>query len=98
MEKLEEEANEADKSNATTMVISPEKIADVLKSIYKFGGFFPERASGIGFKWREQTGELLFILEVPFEHHKSKWLVKDKPCVHAKDLPKFYQLKGKVNH
>ena len=83
----------------TTMVLSKEKIVDIItKGIYQFNHYELIKFSKLFNTWRKDSGKVYYDMHLPFEQHGSKWVVKDRPCVKAKDLPDFYQLKGKVNH
>ena len=82
----------------TTMAFSSDDMDDLFnKRIYKFDNFRPINDSRVFKSWKEHYGELSFHMHIPFEQHDSKWANKSLPCVPVKELPKFYQLKGKVN-
>lgn len=98
LESLEKDVKNSGFSKFTAIIFSPRKIGDLFKSIYKFDGFVPERnANAFKYNWKKDTGQLRYTLHVPFHQYDSKWLNKSRPCVQAKDLPDFYQLKGKIN-
>ena len=80
----------------TTMVFPIDETDEIFnKRIYQFDRY----VSKSSFKnWSSYFGELYFYMHIPFTQHDSKWVNKSRPCVQAKELPKFYQLKGKVDH
>lgn len=69
------------------------------KGVYQFDRFEPMKSSQLFNKsWRNDSGMMHYKLQVPFEQHDSNWVNKTRPCVPAKQLPAFYQLKGKPDH
>ena len=82
----------------TKMAFSNEKATDLYhKRIYKFDRFEPRKNSKLFNNWREDYGDLQFDVHIPFEQQNSRFVNKTRPCVQAKELPLFYQLKGKIN-
>ena len=82
-----------------TMAFSNDKPADIFKKrIYKFDRFVPVRQSKLIDEWREDSGRLFFDMHIPFEQRDFHYVNKTRPCVEAKELPLFFQLKGKINH
>lgn len=83
----------------TTIVFPKEDAADLFKKlIYKSDRFEPIRRSKLFNEWKEDSGKLFFNMHVPFEQNDSMYVNKTRPCVVAKDLPKFFQLKGQIGN
>lgn len=81
-----------------TIVFSADEIADIFnKRVYKFDHFKPKNIAKTPKYWEDYYGRLYFTMHIPIEQRDSKWVNKTRPCVPAKELPKFYQLKGKLN-
>ena len=81
-----------------TLALPKNNMADFYnKRIYKFDRFEPVKKSKLFNQWKEDSGKMYFDLHVPFQNQDSDYLNKTKPCVGAKALPLFYQLKGKIN-
>lgn len=83
----------------TTMVFSADEIANIFKKrVYKFDRFKPINTSKTPKYWKYYYGKLHWDLDIPMQQHHSKWVNKTRPCLPARELPKFYQLKGKLDH
>ena len=77
-----------------TMVLSEEKNVEIItKGIYQFNRYKAIKFSKLFNTWRKDRSQVYYYMHLPFEQHGPK----SGPCVEAKDLPEFYQLKGKVN-
>lgn len=80
----------------STMAFRKEDTAAIYsKRIYKFESFKPTRSSSLFYNWRKSSGDLLSSIYIPFEQRDSKFVIKTRACVHAKELPIFFRLKGK---
>lgn len=80
----------------STNAFLKDKSSDIYqKRIYQFERFVPKRASRMFHEWRKDSGELLSNVYFPFEQRNSKFVDAARPCVTAKELPLFFQLKGK---
>lgn len=78
------------------MVLFGEKIAQVYKKgIYKFDRFEPIKSHRFIKPWKKSSAYVNFTLHLPFEQHGLRFVNKTRPCVPAKQLPVFYQLKGR---
>ena len=77
------------------MVLSKENIAETITmGIYQFNRYKAIKHSKLFNNWRKDSGMIHYYMHIPFEQQGST----SGACVKAKDLPDFYQFKGKVNH
>ena len=80
-----------------TVAFSNVMAADIVKKlVYKFDRFEPTKGSKIINDWKKDSGNLYFDIHIPFEERRSEYINKTIPCVQAKELPVFFQLKGKI--
>lgn len=83
----------------TTMAFLNEKVETIFdKQIHQFDHYQKIRNSKLFDDWTKDYGIVHFRMPLPVQQHNSRYVNKTRPCVEAKKLPPFYQLKGKVDH